>query len=320
MNTLFTPARLIARLAAAGLASAGLAAAGLAAGPAAAQDAAAAPASSKVGVPLTVGKNRFQGPETVLWDDQANVYLVSNVNGPFTKKDGNGFISRVAPDGKIIELRWIDGKNPSVHLDAPKGMIFVGDELWVCDLGAVRVFDRKTGKPKGEHTTPGSYMLNYLSRAADGTVYVTDTGAKQGHAGAIYAIKGSGPGKVLVKGAYLDRPDGVLAENQGLLVTPYGAKANTVYRLSLAGKRTPYAKMPAPQLDGLLRLPDGSLVVTSWMGQAVYRVQGGKPSVLLQGIESPAQIGYDAKRHQLLVPSYKGNYILLAPLTAGAHP
>ena len=39
----------------------------------------------------------FESPESVLYDELADLYLVSNVNGGLADADGNGFISRLGP-------------------------------------------------------------------------------------------------------------------------------------------------------------------------------------------------------------------------------
>ena len=82
---------------------------------------------------LTLENVGFMTPESVLHDPDADVYLVSNIQGDPFEKDDNGFISRVSPDGVVLELRWIDGAKENVDLDAPKGMAILGDELWVAD-------------------------------------------------------------------------------------------------------------------------------------------------------------------------------------------
>src|SRR4051812_30384150 len=86
--------------------------------------AAASPHSEASSVPA---KSRLQitglhTPESVLYDDQADTYLVSNVNGSPFAKDDNGFISRVAPSGEVTTLKWIDGAQANVVLNAPKGL------------------------------------------------------------------------------------------------------------------------------------------------------------------------------------------------------
>ncbi|MBN1239386.1 MAG: SMP-30/gluconolactonase/LRE family protein [Gammaproteobacteria bacterium] len=271
--------------------------------------------TARAGQPRVVGEGRLSGPETVLWDEAADVYLVSNINGELTVEDDNGFISRVSPDGEILELRWIDGHDPSIVLHAPKGMIIVEDELLVADLGAVRVFDRSTGALVRTHGAPDSYMLNDLAADAEGRIYVTDTGGERSRPpGAVYRVAGEGEAVRIAEGAFLERPDGIVTDGRDLLVTTFAADANEVYRLTASGERTPYATLPDGQLDGLLRLPDDSLLVTSWQGNAVYRLLGPQARTVVGGIGSPAQIGYDEKRHQLLVPAPLANRIMIYPL------
>src|SRR5687767_8731714 len=59
----------------------------------------------------------FATPESVLYDQAGDVYLVSNINGQPLDKDDNGFISRIAPDGSAT-IKWIDGAAENVALNA----------------------------------------------------------------------------------------------------------------------------------------------------------------------------------------------------------
>src|SRR5688572_30735368 len=67
-------------------------------------------------------------PESVLLDSKNNVLYVSSIDGSPDAKDGNGFISQVALDGKVKNLKWATG------LDAPKGMGLYKDNLYVADV------------------------------------------------------------------------------------------------------------------------------------------------------------------------------------------
>src|ERR1700712_578633 len=69
----------------------------------------------------------FKSPESILHDPQQDIYFVTNVNGPNDRKDNNGFVSRVHPDGSIEQMRWVSGGTNGVTLHAPKGMALTGD-------------------------------------------------------------------------------------------------------------------------------------------------------------------------------------------------
>ena len=110
----------------------------------------------------------LETPESVLWDEKADIYLVSNINGDPSAHDGNGFISRITPEGRMETLKWIDGATPGVRLNAPKGLAIVGDTLYVADIDTVRAFHRVTGQPLGARAVPGSTFLNDLAAGPDG--------------------------------------------------------------------------------------------------------------------------------------------------------
>src|SRR2546427_258967 len=71
---------------------------------------------------ITVADSGIKAPESVLYDVAGDQYLVSNINGQPLDKDGNGFISRLTPEGRVAELKWIAGGTKGVTLNAPKGM------------------------------------------------------------------------------------------------------------------------------------------------------------------------------------------------------
>lgn len=52
----------------------------------------------------------------VIYDPVSNFIYVSNINGQPWDQDGNGFISKLDLDGKIVERQWVTG------LSAPKGL------------------------------------------------------------------------------------------------------------------------------------------------------------------------------------------------------
>lgn len=253
----------------------------------------------------------FQTPESVLWDPDQDVYFISNINGDPTVADDNGFISRINPETMQIDLKWIDAAKPDILLNAPKGLGILGDNLYVADLTVVRKFDRKTGKPAGEIKIPGSTFLNDI--ASDGTsVYVTDSGLKAGAKGfeptgtdAVWRITNDKPEKI-ASGSDLNRPNGVEIADGKVWVVSFGS--NELYQIA-NGKKTSVAKLPKGSLDGLVHLSDGSFLVSSWEGKAVYRGKGNSFQTIVDNVDSPADIGYDTKRHRLLIPHFMENVV-----------
>lgn len=264
---------------------------------------------------ISVADVGLQTPESVLHDASADLYLVSNINGSPVEKDGNGFITRLNPDGTVETLKWIDGTAAEVTLNAPKGMGISGDTLFVADIDAVRLFDRATGTPIASWAVPGATFLNDVAVADDGTVYVTDSGLEMGDEGlvpdgsdAIYSFQNGEP-TALATGEALGNPNGVLVDGHRLLVVTFGSGA--VIGVDRAtGATTVLPTPPQGQLDGIVSDTVGSYLVSSWAAQAVYRSgAGGVYSTAADSLEAPADIGWDATRHRLLVPLFTANRV-----------
>jgi sugar lactone lactonase YvrE len=244
-------------------------------------------------------------PESAMYDEANDRYLVSNINGNPGAADGNGFISILSPDGQVTNAKWIAGGTNKVKLDAPKGMAIAAGVLYVADITAVRKFDLKTGAPKGDIPIAGATFLNDMSAGADGKVYVSDSGIKVTETGmeptgtdAVYVID-KGKVKPLNKSKELGGPNGVLATDKGLLVVSFGGE---LYRLDKDGKRSDVTKLPEAGLDGIVAVGD-TLYISSWKGSGVYKGKlGGTFELALPNLKGPADIGYDKKRNRLLVP------------------
>ncbi len=270
---------------------------------------ACATAPAKPAPPAPVVKyTGFASPESVLYDAEADRYLVSNINGKGVDKDDNGFISELSPDGQVKNLKWIEGGKNKVKLDGPKGLALVKGVLYVADISVVRMFDAKTGAPKGDVPIAGSTFLNDVAAGPDGKVYVSDSGLKAGANGfepdgtdAVYVIE-KGKAKALAKGTDLGAPNGLLVTDKGLVVVSFGS--GEVYRLDEKGKKQDVSKPPAGALDGIVAVGD-SFLVSSWQGSAIYRGKVGGPfEVVFSDLKSPADIGYDTKRGRVLVPHF----------------
>jgi SMP-30/Gluconolactonase/LRE-like region len=263
---------------------------------------------------ITISDVGFSTPEAVLHDSVADVYLVSNIEGSPVEADGNGFISRVSPEGEVVDLRWIDGATEGVELNAPKGMEILGDSLYVADIDCVRIFVRTTGAPAGQICIRGAMFLNDIAVDDNGTLYVTDTGLAVGPDGlgptensAIFRFFPTGESTRIAAGEELGNPNGIAVGSRGVFVVTFGS--GEVYQFSTNdGTRTHV--LDDPQLDGIAFTEDGGFLYSSWGASAVYEVTPtGQKVTAVEGVDAPASIGYDASRRRVLIPLFNLNEV-----------
>ncbi|MES1176868.1 MAG: hypothetical protein ABUL62_21275 [Myxococcales bacterium] len=247
-------------------------------------------------------------PESVLYDEANDRYLVSNINGSPDGVDGNGYITEISPEGKVVKDKFIAGGVAKVKLDAPKGSGISGGVLYVADISVVRLFDLKTGAPKGEVKVPGATFLNDIAVAKDGRVFVSDSGIKTGAGGfeptgtdAVYVID-KGKLKTIAKSKDLQGPNGLLAVDKGVLTVTFNG--DELYRLDEKGAKQDTTKVTEGGLDGIIQVGD-ALYISSWKGSAIYRGSlGGKFELALGELKGAADIGFDSKRKRVLVPRF----------------
>jgi hypothetical protein len=282
------------------------------------------PEPPKPAGPIVIKDVGFQTPESIQHEVTSDTYLVSNINGAPLDKDDNGFISKLSPEGQVINLKWIDGAASDIELNAPKGLGISNGKLYVADIDVIRTFDLTTGKPGAQIKVNGASFLNDVAVAPDGTVYVSDTGLKAGKDGAmepnkkdaIYKVSPAGKLSTLAKGEKLGMPNGLSADATGLWVVTW---QGSLYHVSAEGKQDAPLKAPGAQLDGIVQTTDGQVLFSSWEKSAVFV---GTPdtefSPFLSDVKAPADIGYDSKRGQILVPLFTENAIEIQKLSTVA--
>jgi hypothetical protein len=248
----------------------------------------------------------FAVPESAQYDPVDDVYYVSNISSLFEQ---DGFISRIPPSasGDVTGepgYQWITG------LNSPTGIALQGDLLHVVDRDGLYTFaiDRaaSTASPAGFVALGGEgSFLNDVCVGNDGAVYVTDTGLDPlAFAGtgtdAIYRIVG-GEASVLLAGTHLQGPNGCYVDGANIFWTTFFS--NRLYRTNPSGRVFTVATLPEGGIDSAVRV-GGFFYLSSWDGSAVYRTSlGGSQSIQVASIETPGDMGYDARRHRLLVPS-----------------
>jgi len=259
----------------------------------------------------------FSTPESVLHDREADVYLVANINGPAADRDGNGFISRVSPTGEVVELAWIDGTQPGVTLNAPKGMALVADTLFVTDIDCIRRFHRVSGVPFQELCLEEATFLNDLTSTARGDLYFSDSGTSESP-GAVYLLRQTAdvPQKValadgtVLEGESLGGPNGVFADRRGLYVTTFGS--GEIFRVTPEGERLQMIFPSEMGLDGIVCMEEKGFLFSSWGDSAVYWIHSdGTLTALIEDVETPADLGYDATRNRVLIPLFRSSELMI---------
>jgi sugar lactone lactonase YvrE len=255
----------------------------------------------------------FQGPESVKYDPEQDVWFVTNMSGAGSVKDGNGYISKLSaahPDSATV---FASGGTNGVALDSPKGMAIHGDTLWVADISVLRAFDRRTGMPLAniDFAPLGAVQLNDIAIGPDGNIYITDTGIMMTPKGVLHV----GPDRMFVVGANrqiaamngtadITFPNGISWDSAGRqwIVVTFDPFVGRIHALRADGGGGRVIRTGSGRLDGVEVLGDGSIVFTSWVDSTLHRLKNGKDEKLLREIPEAADIGIDTRRNQIAIP------------------
>lgn len=245
-------------------------------------------------------------PESFVVDPATGNYFISSIVGAPAEKDNSAFLTKLDPDGKPIALKWVEStKDAPLH--APKGLAVVGKTVWVTDIDHVRGYDTETGKPAGDVdlTPQKAQFLNDLAADASGNLYVTDM-----FANVVYKIEPAAGNKVtaIASDEALGKPNGVTIHPKTGAVVVVGWENGLVNEIQPDGSLKPVADPGAKNMDGVFYDGAGNLWVSSYTGGKIVKVApDGKATTVAEGLTTPADIGIDAKKGLLLVPSMKAN-------------
>lgn len=248
----------------------------------------------------------FEAPESMLPDTAARVIYVSNINGNPPDKDGNGYISKVGFDGKVIASKWATG------MDAPKGLALAQGKLYAADIDKLAEIDPATGTIINKYEAPGAGFLNDVAADAAGNVYVADTATNT-----IWRLTG-GKLEAWLKSDALDHPNGLLVEGDKLVVASWGPMkdpatiAGRLLEVSLADKSVnPIGSgKPVGHLDGIEPLTATSYIVTDWVAGKVFEIaKSGEARVLMTLTQGSADLGFDPATKTAYIPRMKDGIV-----------
>ena len=215
---------------------------------------------------------------------------ISNIGGlPPDKKDGDGFISLVSLDGKVLKRKLIKG------LNAPKGICFCDGKLFVADIDQVVVAEPETGRVIKKVEVPGAKFLNDTA-CHKGKVFVSDT-----QTNSIYTVDSkSYRVKLFLRSSKLQGPNGLAFKDGKLLVASWGGgkllEVDGEVRVLASGFEN---------LDGVAVTEDGTVLFSDFSKGKIYAYKNGKVYPLPRDFTSPADIGYC--NGKLFVPEFLMN-------------
>jgi sugar lactone lactonase YvrE len=254
-------------------------------------------------------------PESVYFNQQQNVLYVSNINGAPTAQDGNGFISKLSVDGRVLQQNWVTG------LNGPKGMVMDGDTLWVSDITRLVKINTRAGKIVKTYDTgldadgqPLAVFLNDTAVDDDGNVYVSDIATKK-----IWRLKN---GKFSIWVDTLQHPNGLLVKDDKLIVAGWGynmdADGNTdplgnLFTINLKSKAIKNLGdgRPVGNLDGIESDTKGNYLVTDFNAGTLFRIKPDGSFTVIADIEgTSADLEALDKGKTVVIPFLLGDKVV----------
>jgi hypothetical protein len=234
----------------------------------------------------------FVNPESVGCDAKRKQLYVGNFGAPKldpAAKDGVGYISRMSPEGKVLDQKFLTG-TASEPMHKPKGIWVQGDRLWVTDIDAIWIFDLNTKKGR-KLALPGVVFANDPIVMGN-AVYLSDNRSDQLVKVEPADFLNAKAPKVtsLFKGAGVN-PNGLYPGRDGeIYMVGFVApdKPRPIYVYGVSGQIKPITD-PIGRLDGIYEQADGSLLATDWdSGSLFYWSEKDGVHKLALGFKGPA--------------------------------
>lgn len=261
----------------------------------------------------------LSNPESVISDGK--FLYVTNVGKALdpSAKDGDGYISKLSFDGKLITRNITDEK-----LNAPKGTAIIKGVLYVTDIDRIVGIQLQTGKKVADInlSNTGSSFLNDLAVKDQFALFVSATDAgkvfevnlKTGAAREVAAVKGA-------NGLYYDKAKERLYTCSFDFANMQGGEIGVITWKKLIPSYQPIADVHGA-FDGLALMDDNTLIVSDW--GAIDRPAGFVLQIDLNTkkatkfdwpvIAGPADFFFDASSKKLFIPAMVASKLLVQAL------
>src|ERR671922_223132 len=125
--------------------------------------------------------------------------------------------------------------------------------------------------------------------------------------------------RVRAEGGELDSlvgPNGITWDdgNQRFIIVTFSA--NDILAWKPGDSTTTSIATGKGVFDGVERLADGRILVSSWADSSLYVLDGSALVRAAGGVQSPADFGVDTKRNRVAVPIFEGNRVELFAIPA----
>jgi hypothetical protein len=235
-------------------------------------------------------------PESVLFyqGEKDSFLFVSEIEGEAAGVDGKGGIAKLSLDGQILDQDWVRG------LNAPKGMAWQGNLLFVADITDLVAIAIDSGEIAYRVPVPGASFLNDVAVSARGEVFVSDTRTNK-----VYRIVEREVETWLEDAT---SANGLFTLGSNLVV---GA-GDTLWLVDSDRTRHPLAKGFEAAIDGIEMAAPGEFLVSCWVGLLYYVHADGRLSKLLDSRDpqvNTADIGYNFESKVVYVPNFLKNSV-----------
>ncbi len=266
-------------------------------------------AACQSGPKLVWEASGFVAPESVVFDIERNQFYVSNM-GSWGKGavPGDGFISRVSAQGRILELRWITGLENPKGLALANGRLYVGDDAELVEIDPAAGLVTARYAPEGG---PGGF--NDCTVDPQGRVYVFSR-----RLSTVYRLSdGQFEPWAKVDISKTGAPNGLHAERDRLLMGSWAVmgedgqeRPGHISTLNFADQALGRIGQPLGQIDGIEPDGRGGYTVTDWTTGKVWRVSPeGQATQLLQLSQGTADHLYLAQQNLLVIPLILDNLV-----------
>lgn len=240
-------------------------------------------------------------PESVVYDPRLNLLYVSNVNGGPNDKDGNGYISLVSMDGRIINEKWVTG------LNGPKGLALHGSMLYTADIDELVAIDVDHGRITDKYKVDDAKFLNDVTAAANGDVYVSDMLMNR-----IHVLNGN-TFSIWIESDELEFPNGLHFTEDDIILGSWGvmtdgfatAVPGHLKRISINTKKiSSFGDGSAiGNLDGVEGNDDVGFYVTDWMNGKLFHISSkGEVKELLSLKQGSADHEFVINKGLIFIP------------------